>query len=184
MSAFDILCHLNAAGVNLSRRGDKLIASPKEAVTPEILGLLRAHKLELLAALPTPQPPPSKASEAELRRLVGLISSSQGFTQEDADEALKVALAHPQNALTYYRGEVASLENPEVYARRTRVLEMLQSNPTARYAVLTDLQSDPEAVVLTLAIRGKAICELPIPRKKYDGLLLLDLIERHCGTVH
>ena len=61
---------------------------------------------------------------------------------------------------------------------------MLSKNPAARYAILTDTESDPEAVLLTLAIRGKATCELRIPREKYDPFLLLELIERHGGTVH
>ena len=45
-------------------------------------------------------------------------------------------------------------------------------------------KSDPEAVLVTLAVRGRATCDLCIPRDKYDGLLLLDLIERHSETVH
>ena len=69
-------------------------------------------------------------------------------------------------------------------ARRQRVLAMLDANPTARYALLTDMQADPEAVLLTLAIRGRATCELRIPRDRYDGVLLLDLIERHGAMTH
>ena len=61
---------------------------------------------------------------------------------------------------------------------------MLETHPGARYAVVTDSAADPEAVILTLAIRGRATCELRIPRDRYDGTLLLDLIERHGGTVH
>ncbi len=39
-------------------------------------------------------------------------------------------------------------------------------------------------VLKALAIRGKATCEFQIPRDRYDGFLLLDLIERHGGTIH
>jgi hypothetical protein len=45
-------------------------------------------------------------------------------------------------------------------------------------------------VLLALAIRralpdGSAVtCELRVPRDKYDPWLLLELIERHGGTVH
>jgi hypothetical protein len=63
------------------------------------------------------------------------------------------------------------------------VLDLLATNPTARFALVTDTESDPEGVTLALAIRGQATCELRIPRHKYDGLLLLDLIERHGVTV-
>jgi len=76
------------------------------------------------------------------------------------------------------------LHDPVVEARRQRVLELLTGNPKAHYAVLTDTEADPEAVILALAIRGRATCELRIPRDRYDGTLLLDLIERHSATVH
>ena len=69
-------------------------------------------------------------------------------------------------------------------ARRHRVLAMLDARPGIRYAVLTDLEEDPEVAIVTLAIRGKATCELHIPRDKYDGVLLLELVERHGATVH
>jgi hypothetical protein len=68
-------------------------------------------------------------------------------------------------------------------ARRQRVLAMLAERPGIRYAVLTDTEADPEAVILVLAIRGVATSELRIPREKYDPFLLLELIERHGGTV-
>ncbi len=76
------------------------------------------------------------------------------------------------------------LPDPAAEARRQRVLAMLAERPGIRYAVLTDSQADQEAVLLTLAIRGVGTCELAIPRAKYDGVLLLDLLERHGGTVH
>jgi hypothetical protein len=76
------------------------------------------------------------------------------------------------------------LPDPAMEARRQRVLAMLADHPEARYALVTDLESDPEAVLLTLAIRGQATAEFRIPAKKYDPFLLLDLIERHGGTVH
>lgn len=77
-----------------------------------------------------------------------------------------------------------TLSDPAAEARRQRVLGMLRDNPGVRYAVVTDMEHDPNAVILTLAIRGVGTCELAIPRAKYDGVLLLDLIERHGNTVH
>lgn len=76
------------------------------------------------------------------------------------------------------------LFDPATDSRRQRMLAMLTENPTARYALATDAQADPEGVILSLAIRDRATCELRIPREKYDGVLLLDLIERHGATVH
>jgi len=89
-----------------------------------------------------------------------------------------VAVATPSNQ------QVGALSDPAAKARRQPVLELLATNPTARYALVTDLESDPERVLLALAIRGKATCELHIPSAKYDPFLLLDLIGRHSGTAH
>ncbi len=61
---------------------------------------------------------------------------------------------------------------------------MLAASPGKWLAVGTDCNADPEYVLLALAIRGKATCELRIPRERYDPFLLLDLIARHGGTVH
>jgi hypothetical protein len=69
-------------------------------------------------------------------------------------------------------------------ARRQRVLAILAARPGVRHAVLTDTEADPDAVILALAIKGVATCELRIPRQKYDPFLLLELIKRHGGTVH
>ena len=81
-------------------------------------------------------------------------------------------------------GGVEPLPDPATEARRQRVLELLAANTSARYALVTDSECDPEAVLLTLAIRGRATCELRIPREKYDPFLLLGLIERHGSTIH
>jgi len=77
-----------------------------------------------------------------------------------------------------------SLPDPRAEARRQRVLELLAEHATARYALVTDTEADPEAVLLTMAIRGQATCEFQIPREKWDGVLFLELLERHGGTVH
>jgi hypothetical protein len=79
-------------------------------------------------------------------------------------------------------GAYEALPDPAAEARRQKVLAMLAANPSARYAVVTDTGADP--VILALAIRGQATCELLIPRDKYDGFLLLDLLNRYGGTIH
>ncbi len=75
------------------------------------------------------------------------------------------------------------LPDPAAEARRQRVRELLAGHP-AKSVLVTDLETDPKAVILTLAIRGRATFELRVPRAKFDGPLLLDLIERHGCTVH
>ena len=141
MGTPDVLARLSALGVQLSREGEAIRAAPSSALTDEARDLIRAHKAELLAALPA----------------------------AGGDDPLPDAAAA---------------------ARPPRVLAMLVERPGVRYAVLTDTEADPEAVVLALAIRGAmpdgatVTCELRIPRAKYDPFLLLELIERHGGTVH
>ena len=94
------------------------------------------------------------------------------------------ATAIPATTATPSESSTDALLDAASESRRQRVLDMLSKNPTARYAILTDTESDPEAVLLTLAIRGRATCELLIPKAKYDPFLLLDLLDRHGGTVH
>ena len=123
----ELLERLTAAGVKLAARGGNIIASPKAAVTPEIVDLIRAHKSELLQTMAT---------------------------------------------------------DAEVDARRTQLLAMLATRPETRYALLTDAQNDPESVLLALAIRGIGMCEMEIPRIRFDGIELLELVERHSATVN
>jgi hypothetical protein len=59
------------------------------------------------------------------------------------------------------------------------VAAQLESDPGLRVCVETHDNAEPEAVILTLAIRGKGACELRIPKSRYDGITLLELIEKH-----
>ena len=124
---------------------------------------------------------------------VSLILSPAGTIKATGDGAavnrwLPVIREHKPGILAELRAAndtaYDTLPDPAAEARRQRVLGMLAERPDIRYAVLTDTQSDPEAVILALAIRGRATCELRIPRGKYDPFLLLELIERHGSTVH
>ncbi len=69
-------------------------------------------------------------------------------------------------------------EPSEMDRRSMRVLAMLEAAPGTRYAIIVeDTATDP--VVVTVAVRGKSTFELEIPRHSYDGLALLELIEKH-----
>ena len=63
--------------------------------------------------------------------------------------------------------------------RVEKVVGKLQADPGLRYALETHIHADPEAVILSVAIRGKGACELRIPKSRYDALALLELIEKH-----
>ncbi len=61
--------------------------------------------------------------------------------------------------------------------RRSKVLAMLEEKHFA--LLVDDDKTDP--VIATVGIRGKATFELAIPRHSYDGMVLLELIEKHYG---
>jgi len=64
--------------------------------------------------------------------------------------------------------------------RRTKVLAILEAAPGTRYAVhVADASTDP--VVVAVGIREIATFELEIPHQYYDGMALLELIEKHSG---
>jgi TubC N-terminal docking domain len=98
------------------------------------------------------------------------------------DETRALIRAHKAELLTALSAD--TLTHPAAEARRQRLLAMLGAQPDARYAVLTDTEAAPESIIVALAIRGRATCEFHIPRDKYDGTLLLDLIEKYGGTMH
>ena len=61
--------------------------------------------------------------------------------------------------------------------RYSKVLAMLEEN---HFAILVeDEETDP--VIATVAIRDVATFEMAIPQHSYDGMVLLELIEKHYG---
>ena len=106
---------------------------------------------------------------SRLKALLHVARARECNTQQTSVQACKAVAQHTHTT-------------QQADTRRQRVLAMLEKSPGIKYALITDTDSDP--VLLTLAIRGKATCEFQIPRDRYDGFLLLDLIERHGETVH
>jgi len=71
--------------------------------------------------------------------------------------------------------------DPAADARRQRAIAILAGDPGIRYAVVTDIAADPEAVILTLGIRDLATGELLIPRASYDPFRLMQLMDEYAG---
>lgn len=63
--------------------------------------------------------------------------------------------------------------------RRQKVIAMLEATPGTQRAIYPDADSDPLNVILVIAIRHVATCEMLIPKAKYDPWKLLELIEQH-----
>ncbi len=70
---------------------------------------------------------------------------------------------------------IAELKREE---RRTRVLAILVDNPATSRAIITDVDSDPDNAILTIAIRDVATFEMQIPKDKYDGFAILEMITK------
>lgn len=61
--------------------------------------------------------------------------------------------------------------------RRTKVVDMLEGK---RFALFVD-DDATDPVIATVAIRNVATFEMAIPQHSYDGMVLLELIEKHYG---
>lgn len=62
--------------------------------------------------------------------------------------------------------------------RREKVLKMLEDQPEIQRAFVTDIESDPDDVIIAFAIRDVGTCELLIPQGKYDPFAVLEVIQK------
>lgn len=77
--------------------------------------------------------------------------------------------------------KAAILAELQLEQRRAGVLAKLQAAPSIRYAIeINEPNADP--VVVSLAIRELATCELTIPLARFEPFQLLALIEKHSAT--
>jgi hypothetical protein len=70
-----------------------------------------------------------------------------------------------------------ALPNVGMEARRQRVVEILAANPGFKYAIVTDSDADPGAVVVHVGIRDLGSGEIVIAKAAYDGVAFLALLE-------
>ena len=92
-------------------------------------------------------------------------------------EFVERARQHKAELLTVLSAD--TLSDPAAEARRQRVLAMLAERPSVLYAAITDTLAVPGSVVLTLGVRHVGTVELLIPADKWDGVLFLEMLERH-----
>ena len=93
MGANDLILNLRKSGFSINAANSRLQVAPAKVLTDELKQTIKQRKIEILCAL---------HQEAELRRLVRLISDHHGFSQEDYEEALTHALHDPISALTCF----------------------------------------------------------------------------------
>lgn len=63
--------------------------------------------------------------------------------------------------------------------RRQKALKQLDAAPDSPRVILTDTHSDPNHVILTIAIRHVAVAELMVEKSRYDPLLLVEMAKRY-----
>ena len=83
----------------------------------------------------------------------------------------------PEVVQTIRQSKAEILAELQREARRQKVIAMLDGKRFALFA--DDDKTDP--VIATVGIREVATFELAIPRHSYDGMVLLELIEKHYG---
>ena len=73
---------------------------------------------------------------------------------------------------------IIDIAETQTEKRRQKVLSMLADNPDKTRAFVTDTETDPDNVILTVAIRGVVAFEMLIPKAKYDPFILMELIDK------
>lgn len=110
--------------------------------------------------------------------------ASKREVPEVEDTSLEETFVESQNQLVTARPPGLPALDPAAEARRQEVISMLAGDPRITYAITSDTEAEPDSVIVALALRGKATCELRIPKGKYDGLALLQLIEHRTVRDH
>lgn len=89
------------------------------------------------------------------------------------------------NVATETDGKPKTLLDRQRETRRQKVIAMLEAAPGTQRAIYVDDASDPLNIIVAVAVRNLATCEMLIPKvTKYDPWRLLELIERHGQATH
>jgi hypothetical protein len=105
-----------------------------------------------------------------------------------ADDMLHVSASAPLPDALIAELRAAKPELIELLAgpaerRRYKILTMFSANPALRLAVITDADSDQDSVIVTVGRRGTDgrgyTVDLAIDRNLYDGISLLELVEKY-----
>lgn len=97
-----------------------------------------------------------------------------GEPEEDHCLMLNKCKNDPE-ALAYYLERIKESKREE---RRAKVLAILADSPETQRAIITDLDGDPDNVILTIAIHDQYSFEMAIPKHRYDPFILLELIKK------
>ena len=119
-----------------------------------------------------PDSEPSKPSKVPFEPFEG--TGAGHIEKKIIDDVEIIALPEPSAT-----AKPETLLDRQREMRRQKVIAMLDAAPGTQRAIYPDTDSDPLNVILAIAIRHVATCEMAIPKAKYDPWRLLELIERH-----
>ena len=107
---------------------------------------------------------------------------TSGFSMGSINSKLQIA---PADKLTDELKQTIRQSKAEILTalqretRRQKVISMLEAAPDTKRAIYSDTESDPNNIILAIAVRHVATCEMLIPKAKYDPWRLLELIEQY-----
>lgn len=162
MSPADILARAMSDGLAIWPNGpNSLRVKGPAAVRDRWVPILKEHKAEILHLLSTAQ-----EWELIIRRWLA------GIGEDQPDPVLERCRRDPE-ARSYF------LSHARRWLRHQKVSEWLSRNGDLRLAVVVEDAGDK--FVATVAVRDKGIVDLAIDRHKYDGIKLMELVERYGG---
>ena len=131
--------------------------------------------LERLKAKISPTSQPSQLTKVTKAPSVTSVTTyGEDFSEINAPRAV---VQREASELPADLVEANSEVDADTEARRQRVLAILAQHPDLRYAVVTDSDAEPGAVVVHIGIRGVASGEIVIAKANYDGIVLLKALE-------
>ncbi|SFE41320.1 hypothetical protein [Nitrosomonas sp. Nm166] len=115
--------------------------------------------------------------------IIGIIEAlkAEGVTIRADGDFLELS---PAEKITKELIERLKKHKPAILAelkrqgRYAKVLAILTDNPETKRAIITDMDSDPDNVIITIVIRNQYTFEMMIPKAKYDPFTLLELINK------
>lgn len=179
---------LSSAGTTISVRGDP-------AAVTRWAPALRTHKPEIIEALKvgadeaadaTP-PPPALPWPAELAADLRRVADAFEWTRQDVADFVRWARQSPKamaDATAFLHGELSRLPPPEppdvAWCR-----EALAADPTLRVVWKCADDGASEAVRVVIAIRGKGVGVVAIPRGRFEvwamERMIGDMVEQQGG---
>lgn len=106
----------------------------------------------------------------ELDLLIDFVAANNDFTEKEIMEAKKTGRNNLENALVSYRELAKTI-------RQEKAITMLEKNPNVPRTIYIDTGSDPQNVILTIAIRSLTTCEMIIDKAKYDPWRLITMMD-------